>query len=126
MSESTATPAELDAASDLPAKPTFKHRYKALITEYGSVAIVTYLAIFVTSLLTFAALIKFGVTDAPESAGAEAGIWFSAWVATKVLQPVRIIATLGLTPVAAKIWHRFRPPTVDPDAEKAAPEGTAD
>jgi hypothetical protein len=71
-------------------------------------------------------LIKFGITDSPEGAGAEAGIWFSAWVATKVLQPVRIVATLGLTPVAAKVLHRFRPPAAEPDAEKAAPEGTAD
>lgn len=78
-----------------------KAKLKALLAEYGRVALWTYLAIFLLVLGGFAIAIKVGVKV--ESSAGNAGLLGAAWVATKLTQPLRILATLALTPVVAHV-----------------------
>ena len=79
-------------------------RLKLLMAEYGQAALWTYLAIFAVVLCSFALAIKLGFKS--DSGTATAGTWFAAWIATKVTQPVRIMATVGLTPITARLMKR--------------------
>jgi len=101
-------------------KPPLSERLKALFAEYGQLAIVIYLVIFVVVLAGFAVAIRFGV-QVEGTAGA-AGTLGAAWLATKLTQPLRIAAALALTPVVAALRHRLRgtaPATAAPVAEPA-------
>lgn len=89
-------------------KPTLKQRAEKLMAEYGGVALFVYFAIFFATIAGFAIAIRAGVQV--ESAAGEASILGAAWVATKVTQPLRILATLALTPVVAALWRKVRPP----------------
>jgi hypothetical protein len=111
MSDAAAAPqtegAPTDGAEAAPAgKPSLKQRYKALVAEYGALALATWFTIFFTVWAGFAAAIKLGYQ--PEGASAEAGTWFSAYLATQLTKPVRFVATLALTPLVARVWHRVR------------------
>jgi len=90
-----------------------KARFKQLKEDYGRVAIGTYLAIFVIVLGSFAAAIKMGY--AVDGASGTTGVLVGAWLATKVTQPIRIAATIGLTPFVARILKRS--PTETPSTE---------
>ena len=78
-------------------------RLKALVTEYGHVAIVIYLVISVLVFGGFAIAIMQGFEV--ESA---AGILGAAWVATKLTQPVRIGVALVLTPIVGRLMKRHQ------------------
>ena len=78
-----------------------KARLEALLEEYGKVALFTYFAIFVLVFAGFAIAISLGVQV--ESASGTAGTLGAAYVATKLTQPIRIIATVALTPVLARL-----------------------
>ena len=97
-------------------KLSLKDRLKALLDEYGKIAIATYFGIFFLVLGGFALAIRFGVKV--ESSAGTAGTLAAAWVAAKLTQPLRILATLVLTPVIGKLVQRFRkpppPPTLPP------------
>jgi ABC-type siderophore export system fused ATPase/permease subunit len=77
---------------------------KSIFAEYGAIAVVVYFAIFFLVLFGFWAAIRFGWQ--PSSAAATVGIWTAAYIATKLTQPVRIIATLAVTPFVAKLYER--------------------
>ena len=77
---------------------------KQLLAEYGAVAVVVYFAIFFAVLGGFWVAIRSGWR--PESATGSVGAFAAAYVATKLTQPLRIAATLFLTPVAAKLYER--------------------
>ncbi|HVJ19870.1 MAG TPA: DUF1279 domain-containing protein [Polyangiaceae bacterium] len=83
-----------------------KERLKALLAEYGRVAIWTYFVLFGLVLTGFAIAISAGVEV--ESAQGHAGVLGAAWVATKLTQPLRILATLALTPIVARVGERLR------------------
>ncbi len=90
-----------------------KAKLKALLAEYGRVALWTYLGIFVVVLVGFAVAIGAGFT-ADTSTG-KAGIWGAAWVATKLTQPLRILGTLALTPLVAHVLKiKKKEPRHDP------------
>lgn len=94
-------------------RKTLKH----ILVEYGTVALVVYLAIFFLVLLAFWAAIRFGWQ--PSGALANVGAFTAAYLATKVTQPLRILATLALTPVIAKLVERFaRRASAPPSAEQ--------
>lgn len=84
---------------------------KSLLAEYGGTALVVYLAIFATVLMGFWFAIRFGWQ--PESAAGQAGTMAAAYVATKLTQPLRIVATVVLTPVVARLYGRARTPGAD-------------
>jgi hypothetical protein len=101
-------------AAPAPAKPGFKDRLQALMTEYGSLALYVYFIIFAIVLVSFALAIQLGFKT--DSTAGTAGTWGAAWVATKLTQPLRIGATLLLTPLIGNVRRRLRggglPPNV--------------
>ena len=83
-----------------------RERFKALLAEYGRVALYTYLFLFAVVFLGFALAITAGLQV--ESAEGGAGVLGAAYVATKVTQPLRIAATLALTPLIAGVIAKLR------------------
>jgi hypothetical protein len=104
-------------SSTTPNAPLLKDRLKHLMVEYGSLAIWIYFAIFLLVLVGFAIAIKSGVKV--ESAAGTAGVWGAAWVSTKLTQPVRILATLALTPFVMRIVRRIKGRSHDGDAPRS-------
>jgi len=77
-----------------------KINFKELLAEYGRVAITVYLVLFAATLVGSWMAIRMGwrTTGAAGSAGTLA----AAYIATKLTQPIRLAATLVLTPLVAK------------------------
>lgn len=93
-------------------------RFKALIAEYAGVAFATYFAIFALVLAGFALAISAGVQV--ETAQGGIGVLGAAYLATKLTQPLRIGATVLLTPIVARVVDRIkarRPAAPVEDAE---------
>ena len=111
-----------------------KKKFQELMQQYGPVAVVIYFTIFFLVWGGFAFAIKFGLDvglgpsgDAPateatvntEGTAAKFGVWTAAYLATKATQPLRIGATLLLTPVVGRLVQRLRgvrPPATPPPA----------
>jgi hypothetical protein len=89
-------------------KKSMKEKLTALLAEYGKVAIYLYFAIFALVFAGFTIAIAAGVDV--ESAAGGAGLVGAAWLATKLTQPLRILATLALTPIVGKLLARRKPP----------------
>jgi hypothetical protein len=83
------------------AKKSMKEKLTALLAEYGKIALYLYFGIFALVLAGFAIAISAGVEV--ESTAGSAGILGAAWLATKLTQPLRILATLALTPIVARV-----------------------
>lgn len=103
-------------------------RLKALLLEYGRVALGVYLALFAVVFAAFAVAISMGIEAG--GAGGIAGTAAAAWVATKLTQPLRIAGTLVLTPlVGVALQRRGRGDELgdgpDPVCDEAA-DGDAD
>ena len=81
-----------------------KARLQALNAEYGKIAIITYLVIFGGSFAAFAAAIHLGLN--PTDGAGQTSLMVGAYVATKAIQPFRIAATVGLTPIVARVVRR--------------------
>jgi len=80
-----------------------KERYQSLILQYGGVALIVWFSIFFTVLGGFYLAIVSGFRD--PGAEAEAGTWgtlLAAYLATQLTKPIRIGATLVLTPIVAR------------------------
>ncbi len=97
-------------------KPTLKERLTALGNEYGSIALYTYLALSLTAIVGFS--IAFGVGVAPSTATGVLGVIGAGWVAAKATMPLRILATLGLTPLIGALLRKRKQRT-DAPAEDA-------
>ena len=96
-----------------------RERLKALLAEYSGIALGTYLVLFAIVLTGFALAISAGVEV--ESAGGNAGLLAAAWVATKLTQPLRIAATVVLTPLVARVLRRQKVKAVADEARPAEP-----
>lgn len=83
-----------------------KKTVQNLLAEYGAVAVVVYFAIFFAVLFGFWAAISFGWK--PSSTAGSVGVWTAAYIATKITQPFRIVATLAVTPLVARVYERIR------------------
>lgn len=79
----------------------WRERYQDVIAEYGNAAVGTYLVVFVATLVGFYTAMRFGYQV--EGAAATAGTVGAAYFATKMTQPLRIAATIALTPVMVRI-----------------------
>jgi len=90
-----------------------KERLKALLAEYGRVALVTYLCIFALVLAGFSVAFALGFEGHGVGEGASAfrgaSLIGAAYLATKLVQPLRIVATVALTPLVASALKRLRP-----------------
>jgi hypothetical protein len=100
-------------------KPPLKERIQQLMVEYGALAVWVYFSIFALVLAGFWLAIKLGIK--PDSAAGTAGTLGAAWVATKLTQPFRIIATLALTPAIMRGLRWFRTRGQTPEAKSDAP-----
>ena len=83
-------------------------RFKALLAEYGRVALATYFGLFALVFAGFGLAIALGMHVTSAEGGA--GVLGAAYVATKLTQPLRIAATLALTPLVARVVGKFRKP----------------
>ena len=88
------------------APASVKKTVQNLLAEYGTVAVVVYFTIFFATLFGFWLAIRLGWR--PSSAAGTMGTWAAAYIATKLTQPIRIAATLVVTPVVAKLYERVR------------------
>jgi hypothetical protein len=84
----------------------WRERYSKLVEEYGTAAIGTYLVLFFGTWVGFWLAIRSGIQV--EGAMAESGTIGGAYLATKLTQPIRIAATVVLTPLVVGAWHRLR------------------
>lgn len=78
---------------------------KDILAEYGRVALWVYFVIFALVLVGSWAAIHMGWQ--PEGVAGGMGTLGAAWVATKLTQPLRIGATLVLTPLVAKLYEKL-------------------
>ncbi|MEY2930742.1 MAG: hypothetical protein RL033_1491 [Pseudomonadota bacterium] len=128
--EGAASPGESTppAAAEKPrgAVAFIQDRFKGLVAEYGPLLFVVYFSIFGVVFVGSALAIQMGFQV--NSAAGTAGVWGAAYVFTKVLQPLRIAATIALTPAVAAVLRRFRktPPasSASADASDASESGS--
>ena len=92
---------------ETPPKPSLMDRLKAHLAEYGEIAIVIYFSIFGLVFAGFIVAINVGAQA--ETAGGWAATIGAAYGATKLTQPLRILGTLVLTPLIARLWRGRRP-----------------
>lgn len=85
-----------------------KKTLKEILAEYGAIAVVVYLVLFVVVLVGSYFAIRFGWTA--KSAAGNAGIWTAAYIVTKLTQPLRIAATVLLSAFIGRLWERRRKP----------------
>ena len=85
-----------------------KKTLKEILAEYGAIAVVVYLVLFVVVLIGSYFAIRFGWTS--RSAAGTAGIWTAAYIVTKLTQPLRIAATVLLSAFIGRLWERGRRP----------------
>jgi hypothetical protein len=83
-----------------------KKTVQNLLAEYGTVAVIVYFVIFFGVLGGFYIAIRFGWR--PSSAAGSVGTQAAAYIATKLTQPIRIAATVVVTPFVAKLYERMR------------------
>ncbi|MCB9777442.1 MAG: DUF1279 domain-containing protein [Alphaproteobacteria bacterium] len=92
-----------------------KKSYKDLVARYGRVAVITYFSIFFSVLGAFWIAVQQGVDLAQglqalgfDTAGAtsRSGTFVVAYGFTKLTQPLRIAATVVLTPLIARFVGR--------------------
>ncbi len=107
------------ASTQQPPRPSLSERMKGILNEYGGLALTIYLILFALVLAGFAVAISLGFQT--DSAAGSAGTLAAAWLATKLTQPLRILATLALTPLAAKLLRRLRPPPVIAEPQPRTP-----
>jgi hypothetical protein len=89
-----------------PAKPSLKQRLSDLFSEYGRIAIVTYFTLSILTIIGFSIAIGLGVE--PSSATGLFGVIVAGWALAKATLPLRILITLGLTPIVALVVTRRR------------------
>jgi hypothetical protein len=94
-----------------------RSRYERLLEEYGAAAVAVYFTLFFGTLFGFWIAITYGFE--PEGWVAGTGTIGGAYLATKLTQPIRIGATLLLTPLVVSAWRRLRgqPATAAPSPE---------
>ena len=105
---------ETNSNSDEAPPRTLKDRLQDHITEYGRLALIIFFSLGIMTLVGFYLAIKAGI-DVGSNSGS-AGALVAAWVATKLTMPIRIGATLVLTPILARLLRRS-PRSHEPQAD---------
>ena len=86
-----------------------------ILSKYGPIAVALYLAIF--ALVLGASYFAIRVGWNPEGVAGGAGVFTAAYLVTKITQPLRIAATVLLTPIVGRVWRRGGEP---PESEPAS------
>lgn len=108
-----------DALAATAAKPPLKQRLSALFEEYGRIAIITYFTLSILTIIGFSIAIWTGVK--PSSESGVLGVIIAGWALGKATLPIRILITLGLTPVVAFVVRRRRGPDASELTDADAP-----
>jgi hypothetical protein len=87
-------------------KPSTSERLKALVAEWGALLAVVWFALFAMVLVGFALAIQLGFET--ESTAGTLGTWGAAYVATQLTKPLRLAATVLITPALGAFLRRFR------------------
>jgi hypothetical protein len=87
-------------------------KFRNLLVEYGVTALVVHYVIFALVIVGFWTAIRLGWQ--PTSAVGSVGTWTAAYIMTKIVQPLRIVATIAVTPFIAKIYERVTGRSVTP------------
>jgi hypothetical protein len=85
-------------------RPPLRQRLSELFAQYGKVAIYTYFTLSILTIIGFSVAI--GIGAEPSSATGVIGVIAAGWVAAKATLPIRILVTLGLTPMVAFVVTR--------------------
>lgn len=85
-------------------RPSLVERLKALMVEYGGVALGTWLAL--SALVFTGAYVGLKMGFEFEGVGGGLGTGAAAWALLQLTKPVRILAALALTPVVARFVPR--------------------
>jgi hypothetical protein len=104
-------------------KRTLKERLQAHVAEYGRVAIWTYLSLSILTIAGFSIAIGAGLS--PSSTTGVFGVIGAGWVAAKATMPLRILATLALTPVIATLVRRRKREAPAEDDRSSAADDTS-
>lgn len=88
-----------------------RKKWKEIVEEYGKLAFVVYMAIFITTLIGFFILLKLGFSEillewfqgsiSEDTLTASTGVL--AYALTKITQPVRIFLTISLLPIISRM-----------------------
>jgi hypothetical protein len=105
-------------------KPSTSDRFKALIAEWGMLFFFVWFGIFAIVLVGFAVAIKFGFRV--ESTAGTWGTWGAAWVATQLTKPLRLGATLVITPALGALLKRLRRRSAAPPGSGGEPPAVRD
>lgn len=104
-----------------------KARLAKQFADYPKIAIITYLTMSVLTIIGFS--IAIGVGAQPSSATGILGVIGAGWLAAKATVPLRILATLAITPLIAtlvrRISRRRKPAELEEDVEEAAREAAS-
>jgi hypothetical protein len=87
-------------------------KLQKLFQEYGGPALVVWFGLFGLTLVGFVVALSLGVRV--EGVAGKAGVFGAAYVATQLTKPLRILATLALTPLVAQAWRKLRAPAPPP------------
>ena len=94
--------------SQAPAAPRgklpLKERLAELFSEYGRIAFWTYLTLSVLAIIGFS--IAVGLGYKPTTSTGVIGVIITGWVLAKATLPIRILITLGITPMIAHVVNR--------------------
>ena len=82
-----------------------RERLQNLVAEYGAWALAVWFVLFGLTFAGFAVALTMGLNV--EGAAGTGGVLGGAYVATQLTKPVRIFATMGLTPVVARFGRRL-------------------
>src|ERR1700742_1481322 len=77
-----------------------------VLAEYGVIAIVLYLAMFV--LVLVGAYFALSAGWRPSGVAAKGGTWALAWIIAKLTTPFRLAAAVALSPIVARVVDRVR------------------
>lgn len=79
--------------------------FKRVVAEYGLVALVIHYVVF--AIVIVCAYLAMTAGWEPSGKIAGVGTWAAAYVVAKITQPVRIIITVALAPLAARLYSRL-------------------
>jgi hypothetical protein len=87
-----------------PARRSLKQRLALAFERYGRIALITYVVLSIGAIVGFS--IGIGAGLRPSSATGVVGVIAAGWAAAKLTMPIRILITLGITPVIALVLKR--------------------
>lgn len=79
--------------------------FKRVIAEYGVVALVIHYVIF--AIVITGAYLAMNAGWQPSGRIAGVGTWAAAYLVAKITQPVRLVLTVALAPLVARLYARL-------------------